>query len=331
MRSLVALLALGLLVALHEWGHFLAARALRIGVDRFKVGMGPSLISLRRKGTEYVLGLVPWGASVLVAGRNPHAPFRRADDLLTQPIRRRIAFLAAGSVANYLVALIAATALYACGTHVAVPLTVGTVLPGSAAARAGVRPGDQVDSLQGKPVSTWSELVAQVAANPGVRLELVVRRPSGKATLDIEPRADPQGQGRIGIGQQYAFRKASWSEAMAQAVTHTRALAGEGLSLTARLIRGDPTPGSGGPAELLRQSDRGIDGWVRMGIGLSLALALFYLLPFPSLDGGRMLFLAIEAWRKKPLNPRLETLLQTLGFVLMLLGAGWLLIRVGRL
>jgi regulator of sigma E protease len=329
MRSLATLFALGVLVALHELGHLVAARLLGIDVEQVLLGMGPPLFSWRWGRTRWAVGPVPLGASVRLSGANPHQggpPPPRG--FLSQPPWRRALVLAAGPIANYLVALALLVGLYSFGTHVPVNLTVGSVEPGSAAARAGLRPGDLVTAFNGAPLGSWSELIDEVAKRPGVPVQLIIARPEGPLAIWIEPRADAQGLGRLGVGQQYAFRSQGVGSALLQAFTHTRALAAEGLSLTARLVRGEEAAPSAVPTELLRRSDRGVDGWVRMGVGLSTALALFYLLPFPALDGGKLLLTALERIRGRKLAPWVETLLQLL-FFLLLGGAVLLLVLRG--
>jgi regulator of sigma E protease len=318
MRSLATLFALGVLVALHELGHLLAAKLLGIDVEQVHLGMGPPLFSWKWGRTRWAVGPLPLGASVRLSGANPHQggpPPPRG--FLSQPPWRRALVLAAGPLANYLVALGLLVSLYSFGTHVPVGLTIGSVEPGSAAARAGLRPGDVVTALNGTPLGSWSELIERIAERPAVPVQLIIARPEGPLAVWIEPRADAQGLGRLGIGQQYAFRSQAVGPAVLQAFTHTRALAVDGLGLTARLVRGEEAAPAAVPTELLRRTDRGLDGWVRMGVGLSTGLALFYLLPFPALDGGKLLLTGLERLRRRKLPAWVETLLQLLFFLLL--------------
>lgn len=319
-RSLGTLMAIGVLVAFHELGHFLAAKLLGIDVEQVVLGMGPPLFSWRWGRTRWAVGPIPLGASVRLSGSNPHEagpPSPRG--YRSKRGWQRALVLGAGPLANYVFALLLLVALYTFGTHVPVQLTIGSVEPGSAAARAGLRPGDMVTSLDEQPLTGWSDLVERVAAHPATAIQLAVSRPEGVVAIWVTPRPDAQGVGRLGIGQQYAFRRQSLGPALLQALTHTRVLALEGLSLTARLVRGEGQVNTAVPAELLRRTDRGLDGWVRMGVGLSLALAAFYLLPFPALDGGKLALIVVERVRKRKLPGWVETLLQI--FFFLLLGA----------
>ena len=162
MYALLALLALGLLLAVHELGHLVAARLLGMRVPRFTFGFGPPLLSFRLAGTEFVVASVPFGASVNIHGTNPHAPGLEPEDATSYATRspwKRMAVVLAGPLANYALALGVLFALYTSGTHVVVPLTVGTVQPGSAAARAQLLPGDRIVSADGQALRSWSEFV----------------------------------------------------------------------------------------------------------------------------------------------------------------------------
>jgi regulator of sigma E protease len=319
MRSLYTLFAVGVLVALHELGHLLAARLLRIDVEQVTLGMGPPLLSWRWGRTRWALGPIPLGATVRLVGSNPHQAGPPAPrGYLSQPTWRRALVLLAGPLTNYFLALGLLVFLYTQGTHVPVNLTIGSVEPGSAAARAGLRPGDGVTALNGTPLLSWSDLVEQVAQRPGSSLHLTIVRLEGPTTVWVEPRPDSVGLGRLGIGQQYTFRRQDWGPAMLQALTHTRVLALDGLALTARLLRGEGHASDSVPAELLRRTDGGLDGWVRMGVGLSLALTAFYLLPFPALDGGKLVLIGLERLRGgRKLSPWAETMLQVVFFSLL--------------
>ncbi|MDC0714948.1 M50 family metallopeptidase [Stigmatella sp. ncwal1] len=322
MYALLALLAFGLLLAVHEMGHLVAARLLGLRVPRFSLGFGPPLLSFQLFGTEYVIAAIPLGASATVHGMNPHAMGLEADakSYSAQRPWRRVLVTLAGSLANYLLALGILFALYTSGTHVVVPLTVGTVVPGSEAARAQLLPGDRILSVDGQPTKSWSDFVAIIARSPGQERTLVVAREEDTRVVQVHPRADERGVGRIGVSQQYVFREHGSREALAQALLHTRRVAIEGVNLLLRMVRGpDPLEEPTSSVTVMRQSsDAASSGWdsfLRVLVTLSVALAWVHLLPVPGLDGGRLVFLAIESIRGKPVSPRVETLTHTLGFL----------------
>ncbi|WP_225412071.1 M50 family metallopeptidase [Stigmatella hybrida] len=324
MYALLALLALGLLLAVHELGHLVAARLLGLRVPRFSLGFGPPLLSFRLLGTEYVIAAIPLGASATIHGMNPHAPGPPADAKSYRDQRpwRRVLVTLSGSLANYLLALGILFALYTSGTHVVVPLTVGTVVPGSEAARAQLLPGDRILRVDGQPTKSWSDFVEVIARSPGQDRTLIVTRDGETRVVQVRPRADERGAGRIGVSQQYVFRQHAGTEALTQALLHTRRVAIEGVNLLVRMVRGpDPLEEPTSSVTVMRQSsDAASSGWdsfLRVLVTISVALALVHLLPVPGLDGGRLVFLALESARGKPISPHVETLAHTVGFLAM--------------
>lgn len=324
MRYVYAILALGLLIAFHELGHLVLARVFRIRVKRYSIGFGPPIVSFKARNIEWVLGAIPLGGYVQVHGMNPHEEGDLRSDpssFLARPWWQRELVLVAGSAFNYLLALTVLVALFVSGTHVPVPRTVGTVVPGSEAARAQLRPGDELVAVDGQPIEEWRELVERVQDSAGRTLVLQVRRADGTVEIPVTPRADEDGAGRIGISQQYVYRSHGFGEAVQQSFAYTTRLIREAGHLLWRLVRGKPGVDLASPVIIVKQaSDAASLGWdafLRVLVHISIALALFNLLPFPALDGGRMLFTAIEAIRGRPVNPRLETALHALGFLLL--------------
>ena len=319
MGYLLAILALELLLTLHELGHALAARSFGMRVAQISIGFGPSLFSFRQKRIEYVIRLIPLGAFFRIHGMNPYEPNHQSTDptsFASHPSWQRIFVVASGSLANAIAGFLMLVVLYASGTHVPVPMTLGTVEPGSEGARAQLRPGDVVERADDLKLEQWSSLVHFIADSPNRPVRLTIERNGQKFEVDVRPRPDAQGAGRLGISQQYVYQQFSIQDAVARAAVHTRGLASEGLALVGRMLRG------AGSAEVLRQStqsaSRDLDGLLRAMVNLSLLMAGFFLLPLPSLDGGRLLFLLVEAARRKPVHPKFETAVHALGLLALI-------------
>jgi len=323
MYALLALLALGLLLAVHELGHLVAARLLGVSVTRFSLGFGPPLLSFRLFGTEYVIAAIPIGAAATLHGMNPHTPGLDPADPRSYSAQRpwkRVLITLSGSLANYLFALGVLFTLYTSGTHVVVPLTVGTVTPGSEAARAQLLPGDRIHSVDGQPVKSWSEFVELIGRSPGQERTLVLVRHDDSRVVQVRPRPDERGVGRIGVSQQYVYREHPPGEALTQSLVHTQRVATEALSLVWSVVAGRaPTAEPPSSVAVVRQSSgaasSGWDAFLRVLVAISVALSLLHLVPVPGLDGGRLLFLTIELARRRPVSPKMETLANTLGFL----------------
>lgn len=321
MHYALVLLALGALLALHELGHLVAARLSGVRVPRFVFGFGPPLVSFRLWGTQYVVAAVPLGATAHIQGMNPHrADAAEAASFGTLGPLKRLFIILAGPLANYLLALGVLFALYTSGTHVVVPLTVGTVQPGSEAARAQLLPGDRIVRVDGQAPRSWSEFVEKVAQAPGRSLELAVERHGEARTVLVRPRPDERGEGRIGVSQQYVYKAHGAGEALGHALAHTGNVASEGLGMLVRVVSGPERSGMEGPGALMRQessdaASSGLDSLLRALVAASVALALLTLLPVPGLDGGRVMLLLVEAASGRRLPARVETMAQTVGFL----------------
>ncbi len=321
-------MSLTLAIAVHELGHVSIAALFGIKLERLALGLGPALFSGRRRGTQFVLAAIPVGAFAQMRGMNPHAVnFDRRDarSFASKGFGARALIIAAGSLANFVFALSVLTSLYLTGTHVPVPMALGTVEPGSVAARAQLRPGDVILAVGGESISQWSQLVDFIADRPGEALTLRVRRDEKTFDVQIKPRADERGRGRIGITQQYVHRKHRIGEALRKAVSHANSLLFEGVHLVRRLAQENVA------GEMVRSmsvaSVSGVDAWLRAIAALSLALGVFHLLPFPPLDGGRIALTALEGIIGRSLHPKLESILHAVGTLALIAGLGWLLAR----
>jgi regulator of sigma E protease len=324
-RYAFAIVALGVLVALHELGHLLAARAFHIRILRYSLGFGPPILTFKRGETAYTLGALPLGGYVQIHGMSPHEEGVTDGDprlFLSQRPWKRILVLVSGSVLNYVLALGLLCALYLGGTHVPVPMTVGAVDPGSEAARGQLRPGDRIAAINGVPLERWTDLVDVVSDHPGQWLSFSIARAGELRDIPLQPRADEDGAGRIGVAQQYVYREQPFGEALWSAFQHTNGLLTDGLHALVRLARGRKGVELSTPVGIVKQASdaaqAGADAFIRILAAISVALAVFNLLPLPSLDGGRVLFAAAEGISRRRVSPELENVLHAVGFLVIL-------------
>ncbi|MGV3621714.1 MAG: RIP metalloprotease RseP [Archangium sp.] len=200
---------LGVLVAVHEAGHFFAAKWAGVKVLKFSIGFGPSLLKFRRGETEYQLALVPLGGFVAMAGQQPGEDVEEGEDpkrtFLGSPWWKRVIILLAGPGANLLFAVGALFFLFL-GDSEDYASRVGAVEPGSPAAVAGLRPGDLIVSIDDTPIRTFSELSKIASASADRELSMVVERDGRNETLKVTPAnvetlglLEVQKKGRIGI------------------------------------------------------------------------------------------------------------------------------------
>ena len=202
------LFVLGVLVFVHELGHFLVARRHGVRCLTFSLGFGPKLIQTKRGDTVYCICAIPLGGYVKMAGENPEEQRAGKDDeFLSKTKWQRFQILIAGPAMNIILAVVVTTVVLYQGAQVPVyenqPPVVGSVAEGSPAAAAGIRPGDRVLSVAGREVNTWQELLYAVAprAPTDREIDVVLRGDSGVRTVQVTPSAQTQfNLGDLGVG-----------------------------------------------------------------------------------------------------------------------------------
>ena len=201
---------LGVLVFVHELGHFLAAKRVGIRVLKFQLGFNPTVISFRRGDTEYGIGALPLGGYVKMAGENPDDVerdkdgnvIRRQDEFLSKNKWQRFQVLIMGPTMNILLAVVLTALVLYQGVEKGVyedqPPVVGAVAEGSPAAGAGVRPGDRIETVNDHAINTWSQLYMAIGSRPNREVDLRLRRDGQPITLKVTP--TNTGQGRFEFG-----------------------------------------------------------------------------------------------------------------------------------
>ena len=324
MVALVVVLAFGVLVFVHELGHFLAARASGMRVDRFSIGFGPVVFARKRGDTEWAVSAIPFGGYVRIVGMSPEEKVEPGDAgaYSNQPAWRRFAVILAGPAMNYLTAIVLAFAMIAT-LGIQEPDTraaIGDVVAGSAAAEAGLRAGDRVVAIDGAPVEGWPELVAAVVESPGRPLRLSVVRDGATAPVEVVvvPR-DVGDRGQLGVAPAMRSLRAGPAEAAAMAVRLTNQRAWESVSGLGHVVSGKQRAELRGPVgiaqEMARSARAGASQFLTMVWFISIVLAMFNLLPLPALDGGRLMFLCYEIVTRRRVNQRVESFLHLAGFV----------------
>jgi regulator of sigma E protease len=292
-------------------------------VERFSLGFGPVVWKRRRGDTEWAVSALPLGGYVRIAGMAPGDEIAPDDAAAygNQPAWRRLLVIVAGPGMNYVAALVLGFVLaLSIGFPRIVPgPVIGDRVEGGPAEAAGLRYGDRIAEVDGKPVSTWPELVAEVVRRPGKPMELLVERDGARLTLTATPR-DDGGVGRLGVGQAAQLTRASGvaeAAALSVAATNERAvlvLAGLGQVASGRQkaeLRGP----LGIAQEMARSARAGAAPFLGMVWFISIVLALFNLLPIPALDGGRLVFLIYEIVTRRRVNEKVENFVHLVGFV----------------
>lgn len=322
---LAAVLAVSLLIVLHEAGHYLAARAFGMRVERFSVGFGPVVAAFRRGETEFAVSALPLGGYVRIAGMSPGEDVDPADRhaYANQAAWRRFAVIVAGPAMNYVTAvLVAAVLLATIGLRAPDPSArVGALVADMPAAAAGLQPGDRILTVAGVTVDSFRALVAELQRHPGERIVLEVDRGGARLALPITPR-DDGGVGRVGFAQAQQVIRRGPAAALVEGLGRTNAAAGAQLAAFGSMFSGKQRAELSGPVgiaqELVRGARQGAEPFLALVWTISIVLAILNLLPVPALDGGRLVFLAWEMVTRRRVNEKIENYVHLAGFVALL-------------
>jgi regulator of sigma E protease len=329
------ILALGLLAFLHELGHFLTARFFKIEVEEFGFGFPPRLVRLfRLGGTDFTLNWIPFGAFVRPKGENdPNV----AGGLAAAKPGPRLAVLFGGPVMNLLVGILIFSMVF---TRTGAPdpsvVLIKDVVKDTPASQAGIMPGDIVVSVNGNPIDSVDKLKSIITANQGNQVTIVVKRSGNTVEIKAIPRTNPPpGQGSLGVDLENPVIHMTWLQAIPYAAKITGEQAMQLLLLPGQLIRGQISPdqarvvGPKGMYDIFSQA-RSLDAqsettpntqpfYVLRLLGLiSVALGLTNLLPFPALDGGRILFVLPELIFRRRVPAEFENMVHLIGFAALI-------------
>jgi regulator of sigma E protease len=201
---LAFIFVLGVLIFVHELGHFLAAKRVGIRVLKFQLGFNPTIVSFRRGDTEYGIGALPLGGYVKMAGESTEEERTgRADEFLSKSKWQRFQVLVMGPVMNILLALVLTSVVLFRGAEVPAyddePVVVGTVTQGSPAAKADIRPGDRIVAVACRPVETWDKFLIAIGSRPNRETSIDLVRDGAPVTRTLTPVVQPE-QSRFDIG-----------------------------------------------------------------------------------------------------------------------------------
>lgn len=350
MSILATIAVLGLLIAIHELGHFAAARLQGIYVNRFAIGMGPILLKYQGSQTEYSLRAFLFGGYVTFPDDEPDSPIP-ADDpnlLRNRPILDRAIVISAGVIANLIFAYFLLVGQSVTIGFQEVNYQPGVLIPdivaeaNSAANQAGIKAGDIILAIDNQKLAAATEsltiVTKKIQNSPNQPLELTILRSEETMALTVTPAMDKEGQGKIGVrlapnGEITRHRAQNIIEAFSASATEYQRISQLISQGFWQLIShfGENADQVAGPvaivavgAELARND---ISNLFQFGALISINLAIINILPLPALDGGQLAFLAIEGVLGKPLPAKLQDGIMQTGFVLLLSLGVFLIVR----
>ena len=304
-KIVATIFVFGLLVFVHELGHFITAKLTGMRVDEFAIGFGPRLLSFRYGETVYSIRIVPLGGFNDIAGMTPDDNEAGERGYCRKPILSRMFVILAGSAMNLILPV--------------------AVLADQPAAQAGLLPQDRIVAIDGKPVETWQSMVEMIRGNQGnVPLTMQIDRAGQNLTVSVTPRYDAtQNRGYIGIVNAFDSTYPGFFQSLTMAVERTGMIIVMMLDALYRIIlelSGSELAGPIGVAQMAGEvAEVGIVPLLNFAALLSLNLGIINLLPVPALDGGHFLTLCVEAVRGKPLSPKVMHYIQNAGVGLIIL------------
>ena len=321
-----AIFVFGLLVLVHELGHFITAKLTGMRVDEFAIGFGPKLVSFKHGETAYSIRAVPLGGFNDIAGMDPEDKDAGDRGYSAKPVLSRMIVIIAGSAMNLILPIFLFFGIYFF-SGVATPSTepvLGRVIEGEAADKAGLQDGDRILAIDGKPVETWTDLLAAIRNKGGETLSFRVARGGEEVEAQVTPVYDAQQKrAMVGVIGATETRHPGFAESVQLAVTRTAAILyamAEALYKILLELSGAELAGPLGVAQMAGEvAQMGFVPLLNFAAFLSLNLGLVNLFPIPALDGGHFLLLCVEAVRGKPLGPKAFGYVQRVGIALLLL------------
>lgn len=329
-------IVLGILIFVHELGHFILGKKLGVKILKFSLGFGPKLIGKKIGETEYQIAVFPLGGFVKPLGEDPHEEVKTEEyhrSYWAQPIWKRTLIVVAGPFFNFFLAIVLFSTINLFGIPY-YPPKIGEVSPSLPAEQAGLKKGDTVLSINGEEVKKWDDLSQIIRNSNGKELLLKVGRDHEIIEIQVTPKASTQknlfGEDThvfvIGItpADEILVQKVGPFEAVGKGLSQTWF----GIKLTVvsiiKLIeRVIPAKTIGGPILIAQmageQAKRGLLSLVLFTAILSINLGVINLFPIPILDGGHFLFLSLEAILRKPLSIRKMEIAQQIGLIFIIL------------
>ncbi len=344
------LFVLTIVVFFHELGHFLVARWVGVRVLVFSVGFGPELIGFNdRHGTRWKLSAIPLGGYVKFFGDEnaasvpDHAAAERMNEaerresFLHKKVGQRAAVVAAGPIANFILAIVIFAAIFMTFGKQVTSARVDSVQPGSAAATAGFQPGDLVVAIDGRAIDSFTEMQRIVSTSAGQALSVAVERGGAQVTLkavpDLREVKDNFGNvhriGVLGVSRSSApgdirTERSNPIAAVQLGAQETWFVIERTTSYITGLIVGrEKADQLGGPIRIAQISGQvataGFVALMNLTAVLSVSIGLLNLFPIPLLDGGHLMFYAVEAIRGRPLSERAQELGFRIGLAIVLM------------
>ena len=323
-----AVLVFGAVVFIHELGHFLLAKLNGIRVDEFAMGMGPKIFGVKRGETTYCIRLLPIGGACMMG--EDDAKDTSEGSFNSKSVWARISVVAAGAVFNFILAFIFAVIIVSYSGYD--EPVISDVVPGYSAEAEGMQAGDRIVRINGKKIYLWREITYHNLFHAGENSEITYERDGKQYEITIVPKQDENGNYLMGVMSSGQTQDAGLLKSVQYGAYEVRFWIKTALQSVGQLVTGKIGADQlSGPVGIVNVVDETYQeskeyGFVivvmqmlNIGVLLSANLGVFNLLPFPALDGGRLVFLAVEAITGKRVPPEKEGIVHIIGLVFLMI------------
>ena len=320
MQTLFAsIFVFGLLILVHELGHYFVARLTGIRVLELAIGFGPKVIGWSKNDIDYSLRIFPLGGFCRLLGENPEEA-SEPNSFPKKPILSRAAVLLAGAGMNLILAIVVFFIIFF--FVVGIPDTetarIGYIIDDSPAETAGLEAGDLITAIDGVSITIWDDVLMLISAKPNQKLVLLVERDGVTTALSITSDVAPDsGRGIIGIGP--AMQKYQFLPSLQVSLQRF----GVVIASIFQVVTGQAPFDVAGPVGIIfvigEVAQTGFVNLLLLTALISISLGIMNLLPIPALDGGRLFFLLVEAIRGRSIDPEKEGTIHFIGFAILIL------------
>lgn len=321
---LAAIFVFGVLVTVHELGHFITAKMTGMKVEEFAIGFGPNIYQQKDGDTLYSLRAIPLGGYNKIAGMDPEDPWE-PNGFKAKSIPARMLVILAGSLMNFILPVILFSGIFMIeGIEKPVDKPVlGYVVEDRAAYNAGLEVGDRILTINGAPMENWNDVVTTLRANGTKEVTITAERAGAVNTYKMLPEYNEElGRALIGISPQFVKERLGVVDSIKLGFTSTQkviVMMVEGLQ---RIVTGKASADVSGPIGVAQMAGQvaaeGLLPLLNFVAFLSINLGVINLLPLPALDGGHFMLLLYEGLRGKPLGAKAMNNIQTIGIALIL-------------
>jgi regulator of sigma E protease len=327
------LILLGVLIFIHEFGHFIVAKLVGVKVLKFSLGFPPAMIKRKWGETEYVLSWIPLGGYVKLLGEDPESdeqipPEELPRAFTSKPLLARIAVIVAGPLSNFLLAVVLLCVGYMAGWPVLVS-EIGEVVQGPAV-EAGFKQGDLVTAIEGEPVWRWDDMRGIIEKSAGKQLNITIERDGRTVDLKVTPTVSDQKDifgdsvGRIGVKPSGKTAELGLLASIYEGVRFSFRLTEMVVITLVKLVKMEISAKAlGGPIMIAQASGEslkvGFLSFLFLVSYVSINLAIINLLPIPILDGGHLMFFLIEAVIRRPVTGKIREVAVQVGLLFIVL------------